>query len=135
MPKNKNLPIITYSGPDQTLVFQEKEMQQGTGEAEKEVEDLNGEVEANQEILAAMPPLNQAPPEPRRSTRLKGKRPIPFSSGAPVQGPPQQRIPLLRAGIDSLIKDFPYPEYKDDELVNVFTRKGFSLGGTDEKTR
>lgn len=108
-------------------------MQQGAGEAEKEVEDLNGEVEATQEILE-VPPLNQAPPEPRQSTRLKGKRPIQFSSGAPVQGPPQNRIPLLRAGIDSLINDFPYPEYTDDELVNVFTRNGFSLG-TDDKTR
>lgn len=133
MPKNKNLAIITYSGPDQTLVFQENSMQQGAGEAEKEVEDLNGEVESTQEILE-VPPLNQAPPESRQSTRLKGKRPIQFSSGAPVQGPPQNRIPLLRAGIDSLINDFPYPEYTDDELVNVFTRNGFSLG-TDDKTR
>ena len=79
MPKKKNLAIITYSGPDQTLVFQENSMQQGAGEAEKEVEDLNGEVESTQEILE-VPPLNKAPPESRQSTRLKGKRPIQFSS-------------------------------------------------------
>jgi hypothetical protein len=43
----------------------------------------------------------------------------------------QNRIPLLRAGIDSLINDFPYAHFTDIEIANLFSKCGFSLGSSE----
>jgi hypothetical protein len=84
-----------------------------------------------QETLV-IPPLNQIPFQaPRQSTRLKSKRSVHFITGTPVPAPLQNIISLLRAGIQSLINEFPYPQFTDDEIVNMFTKCGFSLGTTN----
>jgi hypothetical protein len=44
----------------------------------------------------------------RQSARLKRKHPVQYIIGTLVSAPHQNRISLLRAGIDSLINDFPY---------------------------
>jgi hypothetical protein len=48
------------------------------------------------------------------------------------QPPYQNKLPLLRAGIDYLINNFPYPQYSDDEIVNMFTECEFSLESNDK---
>jgi Domain of unknown function (DUF4283) len=93
------------------------------------------EEEADQEILE-ITPLDQIKPpivtdQVRQSARIKEKLPIQYITGTPVPAPIQNRIPLLRAGIDSLICDFPYAQFTDDEIVTLFTRCGFSLGTSD----
>jgi hypothetical protein len=70
----------------------------------------------------------------RKSTRLKTKQPIQYLTGAPLLASNQLRSSLLRAGINFLIQNFPYSLHTDNEIVNMFTNCGFSLGTTD-KTR
>jgi hypothetical protein len=48
-----------------------------------------------------------------------------------VPAPHQNRLPLLRADIDTLIGDFPYTQFTDEEIVDLFSKYGFSLDITD----
>jgi hypothetical protein len=59
---------------------------------------------------------------------------VQYVIGSPVPAPHQNRISLFRAGIDSLIHQFPYPQYEDKEIMTMFTDCGFSLG-SNEKIR
>jgi hypothetical protein len=93
------------------------------------------EEEADQEILE-ITPLDQIKPsiipEPaRQSERIKKKLPVQYITGTPVPAPIQNKIPLLRACIDSLICDFPYAHFTYEEIVTLFSRCGFSLGTSD----
>jgi hypothetical protein len=37
----------------------------------------------------------------------------------------------MRAGIESLVSNFPYEHFTNEEIVKLFTKYGFSLGITD----
>jgi hypothetical protein len=44
----------------------------------------------------------------------------------------QNIISILGAGITSLINDFPYPHYTDDEIVSMFINCDSLLGANDK---
>jgi hypothetical protein len=93
------------------------------------------EEEADQKILE-ITPLDQIKPsiitEPaRQSERIKKKLPVQYITCTSIPAPIQNRIPLLRTSIDSLICDFPYAHFTDVEIVILFSRCGFSLGTND----
>jgi hypothetical protein len=56
------------------------------------------------------------------------KVPVQYVTGSPVPAPHQNRIPLFRAGIDSLVNQFPYPHFTDNEIMIMFNECDFSLG-------
>jgi hypothetical protein len=103
-----------------------------------------GKISGGLESALDIQPIRQAPPSPsqvlnsekitRQSIRLKGKVPVHYVTGSPVPAPHQNKIPLFRAGIDSLVNQFPYPHFTDNEIMTMFNECGFSLG-TDEKIR
>jgi hypothetical protein len=57
---------------------------------------------------------------------------VQYLTGTPVPAPYQNRIPLLRAGIDTLINDFLYSHFTDNEIVDMFSNYGFSLSISDK---
>jgi hypothetical protein len=57
---------------------------------------------------------------------------VQYLTGTPVPAPHQNRIPLLRAGIDALMNDFLYSHYTDNEIVDIFSNYGFSLSISDK---
>jgi hypothetical protein len=120
-----NLALIPFS-QSPLLPYEQEIPQQTINEVEEE---------ADQEILE-ITPLDQIKPpvvtdQVRQSARIKKKLPIQYITGTPVPAPIQNRIPLLRAGIDSLICDFPYAHFTDEEIMTLFSRCGFSLGTSD----
>jgi hypothetical protein len=118
--------IILFS----TLEFSNIKKNQITNPTKEPVQEKTTPI--SQKTLV-IPPLNQIPSQaPWQSTRLKSKRPVHFITGTSVLAPLHNRIPFLRAGIQSLINEFPYPQFTDDEIVNMFTDCGFSLGTTNK---
>jgi hypothetical protein len=85
-------------------------------------------------LIKASPTPPSLPQPPRQSSRLKFKLLVQYVTGSPVTAPHQNRLPLHRAGIDSLVNQFSYPHFFDSEIVIMFTKNGFSLGSND-KTR
>jgi hypothetical protein len=47
------------------------------------------------------------------------------------RGSCQFSIEIMRASIKSLIADFPYAYFSDEEIVELFSKCGFSLGLND----
>jgi hypothetical protein len=119
----------------ETLTLTSLAIVQYSEEGAKSAENTDkGEEEETEAILAT--PLNQALPQSspkphRQSDKIKKKLPIQYFTGAPVPAPHQNRLPLLRAGIDTLIGDFPYTQFTDEEIVDLFLKYGFSLDITD----
>jgi hypothetical protein len=91
----QNLAIVTFT----PLFGNEK-----TSEGAQPILDV-------QPLRQASPPPLSLVPKPaqvtRQSTRLKGKVPVQYVTGSPVPAPHQNRIPLFRAGINSLVDQFP----------------------------
>jgi hypothetical protein len=85
-------------------------------------------------LIKASPTPPSLPQPPRQSSRLKFKLSVQYVTGSPVTTLHQNRLPLLRAGIDSLVNQFSYPHFSNSEIVTMFTENGFSLGSND-KTR
>jgi hypothetical protein len=97
----------------------------------QENNNYNGERDVESPPVIQTPHTDHSQDLTRQSVRIKRKHLIQYITGTPVLAPHQNRIPLLRAGIDLLINDFSYSHFTDIDIANLFSKCGFSLGSSE----